>query len=56
MADLTKMAPQTALVLQDDGTTEEEDVDFVDPGEKILIKTGDQVPVDGKIVSGSELF
>ncbi|GAA2865048.1 heavy metal translocating P-type ATPase [Lactobacillus intestinalis] len=53
VADLTKMAPQTALVLQDDGTTEEEDVDFVDPGEKILIKTGDQVPVDGKIVSGS---
>ncbi len=53
VADLTKMAPQTALVLQDDGTTEEEDVDFIDPGEKILIKTGDQVPVDGKIVSGS---
>ena len=39
--------------MQDDGTTEEEDVDFIDPGEKILIKTGDQVPVDGKIVSGS---
>lgn len=53
VADLTKMAPQTALVLQDDGTTEEEDVDFINPGEKILIKTGDQVPVDGKIVSGS---
>ena len=53
VSDLTKMAPRTALVLQDDGTTEEEDVDFIDPGEKILIKTGDQVPVDGKIVSGS---
>lgn len=53
VADLTKMAPQTALVLQDDGTTKEEDVDFIDPGEKILIKTGDQVPVDGKIVSGT---
>ena len=53
VSDLTKMAPRTALVLQDDGTTEEEDVDFIDPGEKILIKTGDQVPVDGKIVAGS---
>ncbi|MPW14520.1 heavy metal translocating P-type ATPase [Lactobacillus helveticus] len=53
VSDLTKMAPRTALVLQDDGTTEEEDVDFIDLGEKILIKTGDQVPVDGKIVAGS---
>lgn len=51
--DLTKMAPKTALVLQDDGATEEEDIDFIDLGEKILIKTGDQVPVDGKIVAGS---
>ena len=53
MSDLTKMAPKTALVLQDDGATEEEDIDFIDLGEKILIKTGDQVPVDGKIVAGS---
>ena len=53
VSDLTKMAPKTALVLQDDGATEEEDIDFIDLGEKILIKTGDQVPVDGKIVAGS---
>ncbi|MFR4953052.1 MAG: heavy metal translocating P-type ATPase [Lactobacillus paragasseri] len=43
VSDLTKMAPKTALVLQDDGATEEEDIDFIDLGEKILIKTGDQV-------------
>lgn len=53
VADLTKMAPQTALVVQDDGSTEKEDVNFIDPGEKILVKTGDQVPVDGKVISGS---
>ena len=53
VADLTKMAPQTALVVQDDGSTEKKDVDFIDPGEKILVKTGDQVPVDGKVISGS---
>lgn len=52
VSDLTQMAPKTASVVQDDGTIKEEDVDFIDPGEKILIKTGDQVPVDGKIVSG----
>lgn len=52
VSDLTQMAPKTASVVQDDGTIKEKDVDFIDPGEKILIKTGDQVPVDGKIVSG----
>ncbi|RVU72381.1 heavy metal translocating P-type ATPase [Lactobacillus xujianguonis] len=53
VADLTKMAPKIALVIQPDGSTEEEDVDFIDPGEKILVKAGDQVPVDGKIVAGN---
>lgn len=53
ISDLTKMAPTTALVMQDDGSTKEEDVDFIDPGTRILVKTGDQIPVDGKIVSGS---
>lgn len=53
ISDLTKMAPTTALIMQDDGSTKEEDVDFIDPGTRILVKTGDQIPVDGKIVSGS---
>lgn len=53
ISDLTKIAPTTALVMQDDGSTKEEDVDFIDPGTRILVKTGDQIPVDGKIVSGS---
>jgi Cd2+/Zn2+-exporting ATPase len=56
VSDLTKMAPKTALVVKDDGSTEKEDIDFIDPGEKVLIKTGDQVPVDGKIISGSGYF
>ena len=47
------MAPQTALVVQEDGSTEEEDVDFIDSGDQVVVKTGDQVPVDGKIISGS---
>ena len=53
VSDLVSMAPKTALVLQDDGTTEEEDVDFIDPGDQVIIKTGDQVPVDGKVVNGN---
>ncbi|WP_283679651.1 heavy metal translocating P-type ATPase [Lentilactobacillus sp. Marseille-Q4993] len=49
---LTEMAPTTALVVSEDGSVEEEDVDFVDVDDVVLVKTGAQVPVDGEIVSG----
>ncbi|KRK36366.1 cadmium-exporting ATPase [Loigolactobacillus bifermentans DSM 20003] len=49
---LTEMAPTTAAVLQADGTTVETDVDDVEVGDHVLVKTGAQVPVDGVIASG----
>lgn len=49
---LTEMAPTTATVVQDDGTTEEVDVDDVDEGDIVLVKTGGSIPVDGKVVEG----
>lgn len=52
---LANMAPQTALVVNDDGTTSEEDVDFLDAGTRVLVKTGSQVPVDGIVRTGSAL-
>lgn len=52
---LAAMAPQTATVVNDDGTTSEEDVDFLDTGTRVLIKTGAQVPVDGTVITGSAL-
>lgn len=50
--ELASMAPQTATVIEDDGTTSQEDVDFLDAGTKVLVKTGSQVPVDGQILAG----
>ncbi|QOJ85564.1 heavy metal translocating P-type ATPase [Lentilactobacillus parabuchneri] len=50
---LTEMAPTTALVVDDDGETEETDVDFVDVDDVVLVKAGGQIPVDGEIVDGS---
>ncbi len=47
------MAPTTANVVQPDGSVSEEDVDFLDEGDVVLVKTGGQVPVDGTIVSGA---
>lgn len=38
VSDLVSMAPQTALVVQEDGSTEEEDVDFIDSGDQVVVK------------------
>ncbi|QGZ69384.1 heavy metal translocating P-type ATPase [Pediococcus pentosaceus] len=51
--DLTEMAPTTAMIVDDDGNTEETDVDFVDVDDVVLVKAGGQIPVDGEIVDGS---
>lgn len=51
--DLTEMAPTTALVVDEDGETEETDVDFVDVDDVVLVKAGGQIPVDGEIVDGA---
>lgn len=49
---LTDMSPTTATLVTDDGT-EEVDVDDVDEGDVVLVKTGSQVPVDGIVVEGN---
>ena len=49
---LTDMSPTTATLVTDDGT-EEVDVDDVDEGDVVLVKTGSQVPVDGVVVEGN---
>ena len=53
---LTELAPQTAVVIDEDGNTSDEDVDFIDPGDMVLIKTGNQVPVDGTIKTGTAVL
>ncbi|AYE58979.1 copper-translocating P-type ATPase [Lactiplantibacillus plantarum] len=49
---LTDMSPTTATLVTDDGT-EEVNVDDVDEGDVVLVKTGSQVPVDGIVVEGN---
>lgn len=49
---LTDMSPTTATLVNTDGT-EEVDVDDVDEGDVVLVKTGSQVPVDGVVVEGN---
>ncbi len=44
------------MVIDEDGNTSDEDVDFIDPGDMVLIKTGNQVPVDGTIKTGTAVL
>ncbi len=50
--ELTEMAPESALKLFDTGEFEEVDVEDVDVGDTLLVKTGAKVPVDGTVLTG----
>ena len=50
--ELTEMAPESALKQMEDGEFTEVEVDEVDVGDILLVKTGAKVPVDGTVISG----
>ena len=52
--DLVNLAPKTALKITDldSKTSEEVDVDEVEVGDLLLVKTSSQVPVDGSVYQG----
>ena len=50
--ELTELAPESALKLMENGDVEEIDVDDVDEGDILLVKTGAKVPVDGTVITG----
>ncbi|MFY9285946.1 MAG: heavy metal translocating P-type ATPase [Tissierellaceae bacterium] len=50
--ELTEMAPESAIKLMENGEFEEVEVDEVDVGDILLVKTGAKVPVDGRVISG----
>ena len=50
--ELTEMAPESALKRTEEGEFVEVDVEEVDVGDILLVKTGAKVPVDGTVLSG----
>ncbi|MBU3206328.1 heavy metal translocating P-type ATPase [Clostridium algidicarnis] len=50
--ELIAMAPENALLQLNDGSFKEVDVEEVEEGDILLVKTGAKVPVDGTVLSG----
>ena len=50
--ELTEMAPESAWRQTENGEFEEVDIDEVDVGDILLVKTGAKVPVDGTVLTG----
>ena len=49
---LLNLAPQTARRLRDDGSDEEVALDAIVAGDRLRVRPGDKVPVDGEVVEG----
>lgn len=49
---LLGLAPKTARVLQDDGNEEDVPLDRVHPGQRLRVRPGEKVPVDGIVTDG----
>ena len=52
LSDLVDAAPETATKLGEDGATEIVELWELAPGDVVLVKNGEQIPVDGRVLSG----
>ena len=50
--ELTEMAPETAFKQLTGGHFAEVDIDEVEEGDSLLVKTGAKIPVDGRVTTG----
>jgi Cu+-exporting ATPase len=49
---LLSLAPKTARIVHDDGNEEDVPLDRVHPGERLRIRPGEKIPVDGIVTDG----
>src|SRR5690606_8711598 len=49
---LLDLAPKTARIIRDDGTEEEVQLDTVQAGNRLRVRPGEKVPVDGEVLEG----
>ncbi len=49
---LLGLAPKTARVLREDGNEEDVDITALQPGDRLRVRPGEKVPVDGTVLEG----
>ncbi|HEY0439626.1 MAG TPA: heavy metal translocating P-type ATPase, partial [Xanthobacteraceae bacterium] len=49
---LLDLAPKTATILRNDGSEEEVRLDTVVPGDRLRVRPGEKIPVDGTVLEG----
>ncbi len=52
IGELVSMAPNTAMLVQEDGSFEEVDIYDLDQGDIVLVRAGESIPVDGIVHQG----
>ena len=50
---LLGLAPKTAIIIRDNGTEEEIPLEEVSPGDRLRVRPGEKIPIDGVISEGS---
>lgn len=50
---LLGLAPKTARCIKDDGTEEDIQLDLVRPGDRLRVRPGEKIPVDGTVTEGT---
>lgn len=56
IADLQKLQPMVAKKVEADGKTSEVNVSELKKEDMVLVNSGDKVPIDGKIISGTAIL
>lgn len=49
---LLGLAPKTARIVRDDGSEEDIPLEHVKPGDRLRVRPGEKVPVDGEVIEG----
>ncbi|WP_457589622.1 P-type ATPase, partial [Legionella pneumophila] len=49
---LLKLAPERAHLIKEDGREEEVSLDKVQVGDKLRVRPGEKIPVDGEVLEG----
>ncbi len=53
LRSLLELAPKTARIVRDDGAEEDVALELVKPGDRLRVRPGEKVPVDGMVLEGT---